>query len=178
MNNIQPLLSDEIIMNKIYFIRSQRVMLDSDLSELFDVETKALNQAVKRNIDIFPEHFMFELSEKEFQSLRSQIVTSNRGGQRYLPYVFTEHGVLQLSHVLRSDRARKMSIRIIEVFVKMRELLSTHKDILQKLEQIENRDNDQDQKIMLIFEYLKQFEKSEQEELEQRNRPRIGFKKE
>lgn len=151
-------------------------MLDSDLADLYEVETKALKQAVKRNIDMFPCHFMFELTEEEFRNLRSQIVTSSWGGQRYLPYVFTEHGVLQLANVLRSIRARKMSIQIIEVFIKMREMLTTHKEILQKLEQIEQKDTEQDEKIMLIFEYIKQLERLKQEEIDQRNRTQIGFK--
>lgn len=169
-------IPDEVIMSKIYLIRGQKVMIDSDLSVLYEVETKVLKQAVKRNLDIFPVHFMFELTEEEFKFLRSQIVTSNRGGQRYLPFVFTEHGVLQLANVLRSIRARKMSMRIIEVFVKMREMLSTHKEILQKLEQLEKKDVEYDNKIELIFEYLKQLENAKQQELEQKNRPKIGFK--
>lgn len=114
-------------------------MLDRDLSELYGVETKALKQAVKRNLDIFPTHFMFELTKEEFRNLRLQFVTSSWGGQRYLPYAFTEHGVLQLANVLKSGRAKQMSIRIIEVFIKMREMLLTHKDILLKLEQLEKQ---------------------------------------
>lgn len=169
-------LPEDVIISKIYLIRGQKVMLDSDLADLYEVETKALKQAVKRNIDMFPCHFMFELTEEEFRNLRSQIVTSSWGGQRYLPYVFTEHGVLQLANVLRSIRARKMSIQIIEVFIKMREMLTTHKEILQKLEQIEQKDTEQDEKIMLIFEYIKQLERLKQEEIDQRNRTQIGFK--
>jgi hypothetical protein len=174
-NNI-ILLPDEAIMSKIFIVRGQKVMIDHDLAELYEVETKALKQAVKRNIDIFPEHFMFELTENEFKNLRSQIVTSNWGGQRYLPFVFTEHGVLQLANVLKSPRAKKMSIRIIEVFLKMREMLSTHKEILLKLEEIERKHKDHDDKIMLIFEYIKQLEQTKQEELEYRNRKPIGYK--
>lgn len=169
-------IPDETIMGKIYLIRGQKIMLDSDLAELYEVETKALKQAVKRNMDIFPEHFMFELTEEEFKTLRSQIVTSNRGGQRYLPFAFTEHGVLQLANVLRSTRARKMSIRIIEVFIRMREMLATHKDLLLKFEQFETKLVDHDDKIMLILEYIKQFEKAKQQEFEHKNRPKIGFK--
>jgi hypothetical protein len=119
---------------------------------------------------------MFELTEDEFKNLRSQFVTSSWGGQRYLPFVFSEHGVLQLANVLRSPRAKKMSIRIIEVFIKMREMFATHKEILHKLEQLEQKDIEQDEKIMLIFEYLKQLEKAKQDELEYRNRKPIGFK--
>lgn len=173
----QLLIPDETIIGKIYLIRGMKVILDSDLAELYEVETKALKQAVKRNLDIFPENFMFELTEEEFRHLRSQTVTSSWGGQRYLPFVFTEHGVLQLANVLRSPRARKMGIRIIEVFIRMREMLITYKDIWQKLEQLERNDQDHDNKIQLIFEYLKQLEKAKQEELDFKNRPKIGFKK-
>jgi len=169
-------IPDEVIMNKIYLLRGLKVMLDNDLAKLYEVDTKALKQAVKRNIDISPEHFMFELTDEEFKYLRSQIVTSNRGGIRYMPYAFTELGVLQLANVLRSIRARKMSIRIIEVFVRMREMLSAHKDILLKLEQIQLKDLEQDKKIELIFEYLKQLENTKEQELFYKKRAKIGFK--
>ena len=114
------MLPDEVIMSKIYFIRGEKVMPDSDLAELYEVETKVLKQAARRNADISPKHFMFELTNEENESLRSQFVTSKkgRGGTRYLPMVFTEHGVLQLANTLRSKRARQMSIGIIEVFYK------------------------------------------------------------
>lgn len=172
----QILIPDEVIMGKIYMIRGLKVILDKDLAELYEVETKALKQAVKRNIDIFPEHFMFELTEEEFKNLRSQIVTSSWGGQRYLPYVFTELGVLQLANVLKSKRARKMSVRILEVFVKMREMLATHEEIQYKIEKIVAKLDEHDDQILLIFEYLKQLEASKQQELEQKNRKPIGFK--
>jgi hypothetical protein len=171
-------IPDEVIASKIYLIRGQKVMLDQDLAELYETETRVLKQAVKRNIDIFPEHFMFQLTNQEFTILRSQTVTSSWGGQRYLPYAFTEHGVLQLTSVLKSIRARKMSVRIIEVFVKMREMLATHKEILHKLEQIEKKDIEQDQKIMLIFEYLKQLEQIKHQELERKPTVVKGYKKE
>lgn len=172
----QIMIPDEVIMSKIYLIRGQKVILDRDLAELYEVETKALKQAVKRNIDIFPEHFMFELTEEEFKNLRSQIVTSSWGGQRYLPYVFMELGVLQLANVLKSVRARKMSVRILEVFVKMREMLATHKEILYRIEKIMEKLDEHDDQILLIFEYLKQLEASKQQELEQKNRKPICFK--
>ncbi|MCH8318048.1 MAG: ORF6N domain-containing protein [Bacteroidetes bacterium] len=170
-NEIQLMVPDEVIVSKIYLIRGKKVMLDKDLAELYGVETKVLKQAVKRNIDIFPEHFMFELTEKEFSNLRSQIVTSSWGGQRYLPYVFTEHGVLQLANVVRSRRAKQMSIRIIEVFVKMQEMLLTHKDLLLEMEEIRKKVSGQDKKIELIFNYLKQFIKEQE-----KPRKRIGFR--
>ena len=131
-------------------------MLDRDLAELYEVETKVLKQAVKRNLDIFPENFMFELTKDEFDNLRSQTVTSNRGGHRYLPFVFTEHGVLQLANVLRSNRARKMSIRIIEVFVSMRELLIDTLDLRLEMEKIKKKLLNQDKSIELVFSYLEE----------------------
>jgi hypothetical protein len=172
------ILPDESIISKIYVIRGKKVMLDRDLAELYDVETRVLNQAVRRNEKRFPDDFMFQLTPEEMENWKSQIVTSNREkmGLRKPPLAFTEQGVAMLSSVLNSDRAITVNIQIIRVFTKMRELLITHKEILQKLEQIEKKDIEQDEKIMLIFEYLKQLEKSKQEELEQRNRPKIGFK--
>ena len=164
-------IPEETIAGKIYYVRGHKVMIDRHLAELYGVETKVLKQAVKRNIDIFPQHFMFELTKKEFDNLRSQFVTSSWGGERYLPYVFTEHGILQLANVVKSKRARQMSIRIIEVFVKMREMLLTHKDILLKLEQMENHVTRHNKEIQYIFEALKKL-------LQQPNEPRkqIGYK--
>jgi hypothetical protein len=119
---------------------------------------------------------MFELSDDEFSDLRSHFGTSSWGGVRYAPMAFTEQGVAMLSSVLNSDRAIAVNIQIIRIFTKMRELLSTHKEILTKLEKLEQNDIQQDEKILLIFEYLKQLEKAKLDELEQKNRPRIGFK--
>ena len=119
-NSIIP---NEVISDKIYFIRNQKVMLDKDLAGLFDVETKRINEQVRRNSLKFPEHFMFQLNENEYEILKSQFATSSWGGNRKLPYVFTEHGILQLSNVLKSERATQMSIKIIEVFIEMREYL-------------------------------------------------------
>ena len=129
----------ELVERRIYLIRSQKVMLDSDLADLYQVPTKALNQAVRRNNDRFPEDFMFQLTDQEADSLRSQIVTSNdgRGGRRTLPYAFTEHGVAMLSSVLKSHRAVLMNIIIIRAFVRMRELLATHKNLARRIEQVE-----------------------------------------
>ena len=110
----------QIIENKIFSVRGQQVMLDRDLAELYQVETRVLNQAVTRNIDIFPERFAFQLTKEEFQNLKSQIVTSSWGGVRKSPYVFTEHGCLQASNVLKSAVAKKMSVFIIDAFVAMK----------------------------------------------------------
>lgn len=162
-------IPDEVVMNKIYLIRGQKVMLDRDLAVLYEVETKRLKEAVRRNIDRFPEDFMFELTKEEFTNWRTQFATSNadKMGLRVPPFAFTEHGVAMLSSVLNIERAISVNIQIIRIFTKMRELLSTHKEILQKLEQLERKDMEHDEKIMLIFEYLKQLEKSKQEELDQ-----------
>jgi len=135
-------------------------MLDRDLAELYGVETKYLKRQVKRNIIRFPEDFMFELTEQEFTNWRSRFVTSNNDKMclRYAPYAFTEDGVAQLSTVLSSERAIKVNIQIIRLFSKMQKLMINHQDILHKLEQLEKQDIEQDKKIMLIFEYLRQFE--------------------
>jgi phage regulator Rha-like protein len=167
-------IPDEIILNKIYFIKGQKVMLDRDLAELYDVPTKVLKQSVKRNIERFPGDFMFEMSSEELENWRSQIVTSNfsdKMGLRYPPFCFTEQGVAMLSSVLNSKQAIEVNIRIIRLFTKMREVLSTHKDILLKLEQLERKTNKNDADIHLIFEALKQL-------LNPPNPPRmkIGYK--
>ena len=170
------LVPDELIMNKIYLIRGQKVMLDKDLAELYSVETRRLNEQVKRNIERFPDDFMFQLESDEFENLKSQFATSRWGGRRKLPFAFTEHGVLMLSSVLNSDRAIKVNIQIIRVFTKMRQLIETHSEILRKLEQIEKKDIEHDQHIILIFEYLRQLEQSRQQQDDQANRKKIGFR--
>src|SRR6266436_846797 len=118
----------EQIAGKIYLIRGAKVMLDADLADLYKVPTKVLNQAINRNRDRFPEDFMFQLTNEEAQILRSQSVTSSWGGRRYLPYAFTEHGVVMLSSVLNSARAVQMNILIVRAFIRLREYLATHKD--------------------------------------------------
>jgi len=150
------MIPDELVMNKIYLIRGQKVMLDKDLAELYGVETRILNQAIRRNADRFPEDFMFQLTAAEFEILRSQIVISSWGGVRYLPMAFTEQGVSMLSGVLNSETAIRVHIQIIRVFAKMRQLLLTHKDILLQLEKIEKKLSGHDEDIQLIFKYLKQ----------------------
>jgi len=130
----------EVIERRIYLVRLQKVMLDSDLARLYEVPTKVFNQAVKRNLERFPEDFMFQLTSSEAGSLRSQSVTSKtgRGGSRYLPFVFTEHGVAMLSSVLKSKRAVQMNILIVRAFVKLREMFSTHKAWAARLEKLES----------------------------------------
>ena len=130
------------IEDKILIIRGQQVMIDRDLAELYGVETKVLNQAVKRNIKRFPERFMFQLNEQEFGFLRSQIVTSKtetRGGRQYLPYVFTEHGIAMLASVLKSDTAVQISIKIIDAFIALRHFLQNNAQLFQRLEIMEKR---------------------------------------
>ncbi len=143
----------ERIANKIYLIRKKKVMLDRDLAELYGVETKVLKQAVRRNIERFPEDFMFELIKSEFENLRSQIVTSSWGGPRYSPMAFTEQGVAMLSSVLRSNRAVQVNIQIMRTFYKLRKLLSTHEDLKKKIESMEKK---YDQQFQVIFEAIKQ----------------------
>jgi hypothetical protein len=171
-------LPEETVISKIYLIRGKKVMLDRDLAELYGVETRMLNQAVRRNKKRFPNDFMFQLTSGEIVSWMSQIVISNRErmGIRKPPLAFTEQGVAMLSSVLNSDQAILVNIQIIRVFTKMRELLSSHKEILRKLEQIQEKDIEQDDKLKLIFEYLKQLEKDKRQQAEQSRRKRIGYK--
>ena len=162
---------EEKIVNKIYLIRGMKVMLDFELSELYKTETKQLKRQVRRNIERFPDDFMFELTTEEFSDLRSQFGTSSWGGSRYTPMAFTEQGVAMLSSVLNSSTAIKVNIQIIRVFTRMKEMLLTNKDILLKLEQLENKVSQHDENIQMIFEALKQLLNPPQEP-----RKRIGFK--
>ena len=157
MSNLIP---QEVIENKIYLIRGHKVMLDIDLAKLYDVETKNLNLQVKRNIKRFPEDFMFQLTKEE--NLRLQFATSSYGGRRYLPYVFTEQGVAMLSSVLNSERAIEVNIAIMRAFVRLREILLTHKDLAAKIaalelkyENYDMRFSEYDKHIMAIFEAIR-----------------------
>lgn len=152
MNNNERVNNKEI-QNRIFTIRGVQVMLDEDLANLYEVETKVLNQAVKRNIERFPEDFMFQLTEDEHNILRSQIVTSkeNRGGRRYLPYVFTEQGVAMLSAVIRSETAVKISIQIIKAFVAMRQFIASNARIFQQIDILEIKQLETDKKIKQIL---------------------------
>lgn len=148
---------EEKIVEKIHLIRGQKVMIDKDLAELYGVETKRLKEQVNRNSNRFPKHYMFELTKQEYESLRSQNATLKQGAHtKYLPYVFTEHGVLMLANVLKSGRAIEMSIKVIDVFVKLREMLLTHKDILLKLELLEKQVVQNNEEIQTLFAALKQ----------------------
>ena len=176
--NIVPI---ERVISKIFLIRGNKVMTDKDLAELYEVETKTLNRAVKRNMDRFPSDFMFQLNQKEFNNLRSNSDTSslryqigtikNERGQhrKYLPYVFTEQGVAMLSGVLNSKKAIQVNIQIIRTFTKLRELLSTNKELRIKIENMEKK---YDTKLTQVFEILKQL-------IQQKALPKkqIGFRK-
>ena len=175
------LLAEAAIINKIYLIRGKKVMLDYDLAEMYAVETKQLKRQVRRNMERFPADFMFELTPEEYESLRSQIGTLKRGEHsKYAPMAFTEQGVAMLSSVLGSPTAIEVNIQIIRVFTRIREMLSTHKDILVKLEQIEKellkqgiRMNEHEADIQAIFQVLKKLI----EEPAEKPRPRVGFRR-
>ena len=166
------ILADEVILNKIYYIREQKIMLDRDLAELYGVKSIRLREQVKRNIARFPSNFMFQLTKKEVVEMVSQnAIPSKQQLGGFLPYAFTEHGVLLLASVLKSDQALNVSIKVIEIFVKMREMLSTNKDILLQMQKVEKKLTEHDNDIRLIFEALKKLLTPPQEP-----RPRIGFK--
>lgn len=165
--------TDERIVNHIYMIRGQRVMVDSDLAVLYGVETKRLKQQVRRNINRFPEDFMFEMTESELENWRSQIATSN--ALRHKPFCFTEQGVTMLACILNSALAIEMNIRIIRLFTSMREAISNHKEILLRLELIENRVTEHDGSVQLIFDAIKDL--LAREEIRVRTKA-IGFHKE
>ncbi len=152
-------------------------MLDQDLAELYEVETKRLNEQVKRNKDRFPDDFMFQLTKHEFEILKSQNATSSWGGRRTPPYAFTEHGVLMLSSVLKSKRATEVNIHIMRIFTKMRELLLNHKDLILKVERIERTLEGHGHEIKVLFEYIKKLIEDKELRDEQDTRKRIGFRK-
>jgi hypothetical protein len=171
MKSSPSIIPDERVDRAILLIRGQKVMLDSDLAELYQVTTKRLNEQVKRNQDRFPDDFMFQLTKEEFESLRSQIATlKNKRGQhrKYLPYAFTEHGAVMLASVLSSPTAVKASIAVVRAFIRLREILATHKDLAKKLEELEKK---YDKQFRVVFDAIR--------ELMDPPRPRrkpIGFK--
>jgi hypothetical protein len=167
----RSVIPGEAIIGKIYLLRENKIMLDKDLAVLYGVEPRRLREQVRRNIGRFPKHFMFQLSLKEVKFMVSQNAipsVQSLGGS--LPYAFTEHGVLMLANVLKNERAINVSVKIIEIFVKMREVLTSHKELLSKIEQIEKKVINQDEKVDLLFNYVKKFIQGEQE------RPKIGYK--
>jgi len=157
----------ERITSRIFIVRGFKVMVDQDLADLYSVPTKTLKQAVRRNIDRFPEDFMFELTKDEFDNLRSQIVTSSWGGTRYPPMAFTEQGIAMLSSVLNSKRAIQVNIQIMRAFTRLRQMLSTHKDLKKKIEAMEEK---YDQQFQIVFEAIKQLL-----ETDAKPRKQIGF---
>ena len=170
----QSLVSEETISNKIYFIRNQKEMLDSDLALLYGVDTKRLNEQVKRNDSRFPLDFMFQLAELEFRNLKSQNATSSWGGTRKLPFAFTEHGVLMLSSVLRIDRAIQTNIQIMRIFTKVRQLFLDTTEIKIDILQIQKKLENHDKNIELVFSYLDELTEKKGNE---KDRVKIGFKK-
>jgi len=170
---LQVLVAEQKILNKIYAMRSEKVMLDQDLAAMYGVETKQLKRQVKRNMDRFPKDFMFELTKKEYENLRSQVGTSRWGGTRYMPMAFTEQGVAMLSSVLNSKTAIEVNIRIIRVFTKIRQYALTHKEILLQLAKLEKEVKGNNRDIENIFAVLKELIEKERKPAP---RNRIGFK--
>jgi len=148
-------LTPQALAGRILVIRGQRVMLDSDLAELYEVETKRFNEQVKRNVSRFPSDFMFRLTSEEVQNLRSQFATSSWGGRRYPPLVFTEHGAIMAAAILNSDRAVEMSVYVVRAFVQLRDLLSSHKALAQKLDQLERRVTQHDNSLAKIIDAIR-----------------------
>ena len=163
------------IESKIHEIRGQKVMLDYDLADLYEVETRALNQAVKRNIDIFPSDFMFQLTENEWERMSSQIVMTslNKRPKTALPYAFTEHGVTMLANVLKSKKARLTSIAIVRAFITLKKFISNYNEISETLKELENKYNQQFKDVYEAINYLLNKEK---QEISQKERKRIGYK--
>jgi hypothetical protein len=174
-------LDEKKIVNQIYIIRGQKVMFDFDLALIYGIETRVLNQAVKRQIQRFPSDFMFQLTEEEFSILKSQIVISSSetdhlksqnvisrwGGRRTLPFVFTEHGTIMLANVLKSETAIQASILVVRAFVQLRSIIETNKDLAKKIEELESK---YDQQFQVVFEAIKQL-------ISKENKPRkkIGY---
>ncbi|MEP7374449.1 MAG: ORF6N domain-containing protein [Chitinophagaceae bacterium] len=180
------------IQNRIYEIRGERVLLDKDLADLYEVPTKSLNLAVKRNIKRFPADFMFQLTKEEFESLRFQIETSNnntnplrfqnetskgRGGTRYLPYAFTEQGVAMLSGILNSDKAVNMNIAIMRAFVEIRRIVLQQGDIKKQLKAIQQRIGEHDTQLSAIYDAIENLLDDKAAQRKWEDRERIGFKK-
>ena len=166
-----------IIQNKIYEIRGNKVMLDFDLAVLYSVETKALNQAVKRNSDRFPRDFMFRLSKKEWDSMRSQFVTaSEKRNKAALPYVFSEHGVSMLASVLKSRKAVKMNISIIRAFIALRQFAIKYKDLVEQITELKESVGNHNDQLKQIYDTLEDLLEEKAEEENWQAREPIGFK--
>ncbi len=164
----------QLIQNKIYEIRGNRVMLDFDLAEMYETETKRLKEAVRRNIDRFPDDFMFQLSKEEYENLRTQFATSSHGGTRYMPFAFTEQGVAMLSSVLNSKKAIQVNIAVIRAFVVLRQHLTDYKDLKENIAILEKNMNLNFKDINQALHYLLN---KDQQQIEQNQRKQIGFNK-
>jgi hypothetical protein len=171
---------DEMVMNKIFLIRNQKVMIDADLAELYGVETRRVNEQVKRNIVRFPEDFMFQITEKEFENLKSQFATSSWGGTRKLPYVFTEQGVAMLSSVLSSPKAIQVNIQIMRIFTRIRQMLADNTELRLAIEKLEKISMKNTKSIELIFQYIDELtekqDKIEKKEIQSLPRTPIGYR--
>lgn len=166
------LLPEHEIVGRIHVIQHQKVMLDFDLALLYEIPTKRINEQVKRNSDRFPPDFMFQLTEKQWDNLRSQYATANQEKRRNLPYAFTEHGVLMLSSVLNNQKAIQVNIQLVRIFTKMRDLLLSQTGILDQIEKLTNRIDHQDEKMDGVVRYLQRFVKEQQS-----GRNKVGYKK-
>jgi hypothetical protein len=168
-------LTDEIVMTKIFLIRGVKVMLDKDLAELYEIETKHLKRQVKRNSERFPLDFMFELTDIEFETLRYQIGTSKteKGGNRYNPMVFSEHGVLMLSSVLNSQKAVQVNIQIMRIFTRIRQMLSDNTELRLFIEELRKKTDNNTKNIELVFQYLDELSEKKEKKPSQNT---IGFK--
>ncbi|TJZ63276.1 ORF6N domain-containing protein [Sphingobacterium olei] len=175
-------ITEDILLNKIYEFRGQKVMLDSDLAELYGVETKRLNEQVRRNLTRFPEDFMFTLDKDEVEILKSQIATSSWGGRRNTPNVFSEHGVLMLSSVLNSEQAIQVNIQIMRIFAKIRQYLANNTEVKLEIaeikyavEKITKKQKGQDQNIELLFEYIDRLQEKQDSPAPKKAKSIMGF---
>ncbi len=170
----ETIVPDEVIMNQIYYIRGHKVMLDSDLATLYEVETKQLKRQVRRNAERFPEDFMFELTPEEYSYSRSQIGTLKQGENvKYPPMVFTEQGVSMLSSILNSKRAIKVNIQIIRIFTRIRQMFIDNTDLRLEIEKIKSKLNNQDKNMEIVFRYLDELV---EKKIAPKPRKRIGYK--
>jgi hypothetical protein len=169
----KSLMPDEIVMNKIFYIRNQKVMLDEDIAELYGISTKRLNERVARNVDRFPEDFMFRLSEAEFANLKSQFATSSWGGRRYPPNAFTEHGVLMLSSVLNSKQAIQVNIQVMRIFTRIRKMFIDNTELWLEIEKVKTKLDNHGKNMEVVFRYLDELI---EKKVEPKPRKRIGYK--
>lgn len=178
----------QVIQDRIYEVRGEKIMLDFDLAQLYQVETKVFNQAVKRNLDLFPGDFMFQLTKVEFANLRSQNVTSRLsddktgwGGTRYMPYAFTEHGVAMLASILKSAKARKMNIAIVRAFIALKKIVAKNVTTISIIKELKERIDEHDIQLKSIYDALENMldekEEEKQQKIKWQQRERIGFKK-